>query len=76
MTAINSALKTALTGKDNESFDFSRILVMLSVLVALVLQCYHTLTTGEFDLMQYGTGIGALLIATGITIKAKEGSEP
>lgn len=69
-------LTQLFTGKDNQTHDLARWLSALIIVVALSLQCYHTLTTGEFDLQQFGTGSGALLAASGFTIRVKASTEP
>ena len=69
-------LTQLLTGKDNQTHDIARWLVALVVLVALALQCYHTITTGEFNLQDYGIGTGTLLATSGLAIRIKSSTEP
>lgn len=73
MTGI---VKQLLTGKDNETHDFARWATIVIVLTAIGLQIYHTVTTGEFDLQQFGIGMGTLLAGAGGAIKLKEDAEP
>lgn len=73
---MNKILTQCLTGKDNETHDVIRWLVVVGVLAGIALQTYHTFTTGEFDLQQFGIGMGSLLSGAGVALKLKENSEP
>jgi hypothetical protein len=73
---MNKIATQILTGKDNETHDVARWAMVLAVLTAIGLQCYHTVTTGEFDLQQFGIGMGTLLVGSGGAIKLKENAEP
>lgn len=66
-----------LTGKDNQTHDIARWLVMLSFVVGLGLQIYVVVEKGkDFDLQQFGTGLGLMFAGFGSAIKLKETSEP
>ena len=69
-------INQCLTGKDNQTHDVVRWLTVLAVLTGIGLQIHHSVQTGEFDLQQYGAGIGILLAASGVTLKLKESTEP
>jgi uncharacterized membrane protein YczE len=60
-----------LTETDNETQDVFRWLVVLCVFVGLGLQVFAILKNQHFDMMQYGTGIGALLLGAGAALKLK-----
>ncbi|MDP4299916.1 hypothetical protein [Leptothrix discophora] len=58
-------LKDIFTEQDGTSFELLAVLGGAAVVVALGLQIYVTVHTGQFDLMNFGTGIGVLFVAVG-----------
>lgn len=66
-----------LTGVDNETHDFMRWLGCASGISALGLQIYVVLTgKQQFDMQQFGIGLGALFAAVGAAIGLKKDTEP
>ena len=65
-----------VTGKDNITYDIVRWLGFLGAIVMLVLEIYTVLTTGLFDIINFGTGYTLLLSGIGVGVKLKESSEP
>lgn len=66
-----------LTGKDNQTHDIARWLATIAVFVGLGLQIYDVvILQHEFELQQFGIGIGSLFTGFGAAIKLKENSEP
>lgn len=70
------ALKNSLTGPDNKTHDIARVGLFLGVMVALILQCFVTFTTGKFDIITFGTGFTLLLGGGAASILAKHSTEP
>jgi hypothetical protein len=69
-------LKDLFTEKDGESFELLAALGALAVVVALGLQIYVTYRSGTFDLINFGTGITALIVGIGGGQKLKPQTEP
>ena len=76
-------LTQIVTGKDNFTVDFVRVLALLAVMVGIGLAAFvviwkalHPDATVTFDLIAYGTGIGGLFLAVGGALKLKAGTEP
>ncbi len=70
-------LHNMMTGKDNVTYDFVRVLGILTVLVALGLQVYSVVIKGEvFSAWTFGTGMGAVFATLGAALKIKETTEP
>lgn len=66
-----------LTGIDGQSFDLGRVLWVLAFLVGIALEIYCTvIERTNFDLQQYGIGVGALLVAGGASLNLKAKTEP
>lgn len=77
MANTNNPITQLFTGKDNETQDIARWLAAAAFLVALGLQIYDVVgLKHQFDLQQFGTGIGFLFTGFGAAVKLKENSEP
>lgn len=73
---VKSVFRTAFSGTDNFSMDIGRILWAVSVLAGVLFAgfvCWHT---KQFDIIAFGTGMGALLAGGGAALKLKETTEP
>ena len=69
-------LKNMLTGKDNVTTDFMRVLACCSVVVALALEIYAVVWQHPFDIQAFGVGIGIVFGAAATALKIKETTEP
>ena len=70
-------LTQLLTGADNQTHDFMRWLGCASGGCALGLQMYVVLTgKQQFDVQQFGIGLGALFAAVGAALGLKKDTEP
>ena len=57
--------KDVFTESDGKSFDIAASLAALAVVMAIALQVYVTVQSKTFDVLNFSTGIGALIVATG-----------
>ena len=64
-------LKMLITEADNYTFDIVRILAVVAVVQFLCSELYILIKISTFDAISFGTGIGAVLIATGAALKLK-----
>ncbi len=65
-----------LTGKDNATFDISRVLLLCSGVAFIGISIYHVVKTGVWDATAFGIGSGAVLGGGGAGIRAKAITEP
>lgn len=72
---MKHALIDLLSGADSV-LELFRVLAALTVIVGLALAIASFITGKSFDLVAFGTGIGLLLGAAGLAIRAKEGATP
>jgi hypothetical protein len=63
-------LREMLTEVDNVTPDFLRILAVVGVIVFLVLACVNH---AGFSPIEFGTGLGAVLLAAGGAVRLNEG---
>ena len=63
------------TEADGKSFDIAASLAALAVLCAIVFQGYVTFNSKTFDVLNFSTGIGALIVAVGGAQKLKPASK-
>ncbi len=63
--------KDVFTESNGESFDISAALGALAVVCAIAFQGYITYTNKTFDVLNFSTGIGALIVAVGGSQKLK-----
>ena len=68
---LKGVLHNALTGPDNVTHDVSRILLFLTVIAAIGFEGYVVVITHTFDIVDFGSGMAALLGfgAGGVAIK-------
>ena len=64
-------IRDIFTESDGKSFDISAALGALAVLCAIIFQGYITYTNKTFDVLNFSTGIGALIVAVGGSQKLK-----
>lgn len=62
-----------LTGKDNETFDISRVLLLLTGITFVGVSVFHVIATHTWDPVAYGAGAAGVLGggAAGVAVKAK-----
>lgn len=66
-----------LTGRDNSSYDFIRVIAFGVFCTIDALEIYETVVLGhEFNPIQLATAVGILLSAAGLTLCVKKGTEP
>jgi hypothetical protein len=58
---FNKVVKNMFTESDNSTFDYTKILAFIAVIIGLSLQVYSVVFQGQhFDMNTFGIGIGAL----------------
>jgi hypothetical protein len=67
--------KQMVTGKDNKTVDVGRVVALIGTLVFFA-GSLVSLYRGVWDGLAYATALGAILVATGLGLKAKETTEP
>lgn len=66
-----------LTGKDNTTFDLFRVLACMGVIEGLGLVIYTVVFKAQpFSLMEFGSGLGVVLVAAATALKVKSTEEP
>ena len=69
---IKKVVNDFFTAPDNESYEAGRFLWFLSVLSAIGYAGAHLWMNGEFSIVEFGAGLGALLATGGWGIGAKD----
>lgn len=69
---IKQVFRDFLTGPNNDHFEAGRALWFLSVVAAIGYAGVHLFINGEFSVVEFGAGIGALLATGGWGIGAKD----
>lgn len=70
-------LSNILTGKDNATYDISRVSGALGVLTFLGLETFQVVHRGtSFDMQAFGIGFGTVVAALAAALKIKETTEP
>lgn len=70
-------LKDSLTLSDNSTYCMGRIYAALSSVSGTFLAGWDVIKHGaHFDLMSYGTGVGAMAVGIGALLKIKASTEP
>lgn len=71
-------LTDILTGKDNATYDISRVSGLLTVLTFLGLTVYSVVRSEghHFDMQAFGIGAGAVIAAMGAALGMKAKTEP
>jgi len=59
------------TENDGKSFDIAASLAAIAVICAIIFQGYVTFNSKTFDVLNFSTGIGALIVAVGGAQKLK-----
>ena len=69
-------LRDLVTCKDGLTHDIGRWGGAIALLTGLALQVWAVAKGQPFDMLQFGTGIGALAAGVGAMLKLKESTEP
>lgn len=70
---MKNAIKQMFTETDNETYDVAKVLASISVVTGLVLSVYVVVFSGNnFDMVNFGTGIGLLFTGTAALLKFKK----
>ena len=70
---MNKIIKDWFTEIDNQTFDVTRALAVVSILTAIGLIAYSIIYKGQvFSLQDYGIGMSTLLASTGLALKLKK----
>ena len=64
-----------ITEADNQTIDGVRIMAFVAITNAICLSVVAVYHTGSFDLVNYGTGMGALFGGLGIALGLKKESQ-
>ena len=76
MEALKQILRTALTGKDNASYDLFRLMAVAAMVVFFGLSVASFWTGKPWDGLAFATGFSALALAVAGALKVKETTEP
>ena len=58
--AFKKFAKDCVTGIDGESYDIGRVLWAIAFAIGIGLEIYSVVSSTNFDLQQYGIGVGGL----------------
>ena len=73
---MNQFFMSLITVSDNVSACIVRLATALSLVALIAFEGYKVVHTGDFSAIDFGSAVGALLLAAGGAIKLKESSEP
>ncbi len=68
--------KNILTGKDNATYDISRVMLGLSTITFLGISIFAVIQGQIWHPMEFGTGLSAILAGGGAGIGLKAHTEP
>ncbi len=69
---MKKILSDWFTGPDNDNFEAARFLWFVSVLAGIGYAGGHLIFNGEFNIIEFGTGMGALLALGGGGVAVKD----
>ena len=69
-------LKNLLTGKDNATYDFVRVIGVLALVTFLALSIASFVLGRPWDGVAFGTGFGVAVASVAGALKLKETTEP
>lgn len=72
IAGIRKLLRDWFTGPDNSHYEMGRGLWFLSVIAALIYPGAHLYLNGQFDVMDFGLSLAALLAAGGFGVSVKD----
>jgi len=76
ITEFRKMCKHILTGRDNETYDSSRVLCLLSFFIYFVLGLGSVMIHREWSPLDFGGGISAMTVGFGVNLKLKSDTEP
>lgn len=65
-------IRDLLKGVDNNGYDAARILWVLSTLAGIIYAGFHLFVNATFNIIEFGTGMGALLALGGGGVAVKD----
>ena len=68
---MKKILTDMFTESDGKSFDIGAAMAATAILCAIVFQGYVTFNSKTFDVLNFSTGIGALIVSVGGAQKLK-----
>ena len=70
---MNKIIKDWFTEIDNQTFDVTKALAVVSILTAIGLIAYSIIYKGQvFSLQDYGIGMSTLFVGLGVALKLKK----
>lgn len=76
LALLKMVMKHIMTGIDGETYDIARISGGFGVVVHCALSAVHLYLHSVFDPLAFGTGLAAIVAATGAAVKFKLDGEP
>ena len=77
MSVFKTVIKHCVTGIDGETYDPARIYGAIAVFTFLGLSIYSVVfNNADWDAQEFGIGFGTLLLAFGLGVVVKSGTEP
>jgi len=73
---MKTLLLHIFSGPDNQTVDVARVLWVISVLTFIGFGGWHVIANHQFNPMEYGTGLGAVLAGGGAGVGLKSKTEP
>lgn len=74
--ALKKFAVDCVTGRDNATFDHSRVLGIVSFVVYIGLAVYNTEAGTPWSPTEFSTGISVMAVAFGVNLRLKEPTEP
>ena len=71
---MNKILTQILTESDNNTHCSVRWLAVIGFLAGVIFTGWSVYHSNEFDILNYGTGLGAMLASVGVALKFKPDS--
>ena len=72
---VRHVTRTMLTEGDNETFDITRIMLLIGIIAYIALTIYSMNKGGTFDAMDWAIGYASILGGGGVAIGVKGGVE-
>ena len=69
-------VRHTFTGKDNKTVDLGRVMWFVGAVVFMGISVYFVWKTGQWNPLEWGSGLAAINGGSGAAVKLKESSEP